>query len=147
MPVKIETQIITNANRKKVWDVLTAFSEYQLWNPFIKSIKGNLDAGKKLTVTLAAAGKNTITFKPKVLLVKPNERFSWQGSFIVKGLFDGEHSFELIENENNTTTVLHSEIFSGLLVGILKKDVVKAGFEDMNTKLKARVESNIGGLS
>ncbi|WP_291856328.1 hypothetical protein [Marinilabilia sp.] len=61
----------------------------------------------------------------------------------VAGIFDGKHSFKLIDNENVTTTSIHSENFNGLLVAFLKKMIdkkVKTGFKMMNEKLKEIAE-------
>ena len=60
-----------------------------------------------------------------------------------KGLFDGEHKFELIDNGDGTTTFLHSEKFKGLLVGLFKNQLennTKKGFELMNASLKNYIE-------
>lgn len=66
------------------------------------------------------------------------------GHLFIKGLFDGEHSFELIDNLDGTTTFIQSEKFEGILIPLFKKmlDVnTKEGFESMNKALKARVEN------
>ena len=64
----------------------------------------------------------------------------WLGHLLFPGLFDGEHSFQLIDNGNGTTTFRQSEIFKGILVGLLNLENTRKGFEAMNKKLKEMVE-------
>ncbi|MFZ4545382.1 MAG: hypothetical protein ACOYOA_15120 [Saprospiraceae bacterium] len=73
-----------------------------------------------------------------------NEKeFRWIGHLLFKGLFDGEHKFELIDNGNGTTTFRQSEKFNGILVPLFKKmlDInTRNGFMAMNEQLKNRAE-------
>jgi hypothetical protein len=61
------------------------------------------------------------------------------------GIFDGEHSFELLAQGQGQTRFIHKEIFSGILVPMfwstLDRDT-RAGFNNMNQALKARCEGN-----
>jgi hypothetical protein len=62
---------------------------------------------------------------------------------LVKGLFDGEHKFELIDNKNGTTTFIQSEKFNGILVPLFNKMLnnnTTKGFKMMNEKLKQLAE-------
>ena len=43
---EISTNININATAEKVWSVLTNFSKYSDWNPFIKTIEGEVLFGK-----------------------------------------------------------------------------------------------------
>ena len=72
----------------------------------------------------------------------PERELRWIGRFLVPGLFDGEHSLRIERLDNNRSRFVQSERFSGLLVGLVKGTLAKteAGFEQMNTALKARVE-------
>jgi hypothetical protein len=72
-----------------------------------KSIEGDLKVGGKLMAVIAPPDSNAMTFKPTVLVAKPNHEFRWLGHFIILGLFDGEHIFELIDNRDGTTTFIH----------------------------------------
>lgn len=138
MSKEIKTSIIIQASPASVWEVLTNFDRYMDWNPFIKSIKGDAVVGKTITVSF---GK--MTFKPIVLVYDKNQKFEWIGHLFFKGIFDGKHTFELIDNGNGTTTLLQSETFKGVLVPFLGKmlrDEVPANFKSMNEALKKRVE-------
>ena len=141
MEIKAETLI--NATPKKVWAVLTDFTSYPAWNPFIKSVEGKAEVGNKLTVTIMQSGDKGTTFKPKVLTVVPSKELSWLGRLLLPNIFDGEHKFELRSNQDGTTTFRQSEKFSGILVPFFKKQLennTAKGFEGMNAKLKELAE-------
>ncbi|HRF20156.1 MAG TPA: SRPBCC family protein, partial [Chitinophagaceae bacterium] len=57
MNKQIITEIIINSSKEKVWQVLTDFSSYHVWNPFIISIEGELKKGSKLKNTLRNGDK------------------------------------------------------------------------------------------
>jgi hypothetical protein len=135
---EIKTQITINASPQEVWAVLTEFESYTSWNTFITQIEGEPTVGNRLAVQIDGMG-----FKPKVLVVEPQRALIWRGRLLLPGIFDGRHSFELIDNGDGTTTFVHSETFRGVLVPMLKKKLMtetRAGFERMNAELKERVE-------
>lgn len=143
MALKIKTEIKINATSEKIWEILTDFNEYPKWNPFIKSIKGQLTIGKKIIVQIKPPDAKGMIFKPKIVTLKKNKELSWLGHLLFPGLFDGNHKFELIENKNGTTTFIQSEIFKGVLVPLFKKQLninTKNGFIEMNEKLKELAE-------
>ena len=139
---KIRTEITINASPERVWNVLTAFNDYPKWNPFIKSISGELLAGKKLLVNIQLQGSKGMLFKPELQKIIKHKELRWKGKFLFKGIFDGEHYFIIDQNNEGTSTFIQGEIFSGLLVsffkGILEKTL--SGFEEMNKALKRRAE-------
>jgi len=143
MAKEIKSEILINAMPEKVWSILTDFDKYPNWNPFIKSITGNVLVGNKITARLEPPGAKGMTFKPKVLVFETNKELRWIGHLLFPGLFDGEHKFELIYNGNGTTTFKQVEKFRGILVPLFKKmlDVnTFNGFNLMNKKLKELAE-------
>ncbi len=142
MAKEIKTEIIINAAPDKIWDILTDFEQYPKWNPFIKSLEGEVKVGNQIKVKISPPEGNAMTFKPTVLILEKDKELRWLGSLLFKGLFDGEHSFMLIKNADNTTTFIHSEFFSGILVGLFAGTLekTKTGFELMNEKLKELAE-------
>lgn len=140
---EIKTEILIHATPEKVWAILTNFDNYPNWNPFIKSIKGEVKVGNKITARIEPPQGKGMTFKPKVLIFEPKKELRWIGRLLFAGLFDGEHKFELIDNGNGTTTFKQSEKFKGILVPFFKKSLdnkTKKGFEEMNQKLKQLAE-------
>ncbi len=143
MSKEIKTEILINATPEKVWAILTDFSNYPNWNPFIKSVKGEVKVGNKITARIEPPEAKGMTFKPKILIYETNKELRWLGHLLFAGLFDGEHTFELIDNGNGMTTFRQSEKFRGILVPLFKKQLdynTKRGFEEMNRKLKELAE-------
>ena len=138
MALQISTNIEINSSSEEVWKVLMDFSSYPEWNSFINSLEGEARVSKKIRANI-----DGMKFKPKVLVLDVNRKFQWIGHLLIPGLFDGKHSFELIENEDHSTTFIQKEIFKGVLVPFFKKKLktdIKEKFGRMNLELKKRVE-------
>jgi hypothetical protein len=145
MNKRIITEIVINASREKVWDILTGFHHYPSWNPFIIRIDGELAKGKRLTNTLFN-GKKTFVFRPRVLSVVPYQYFDWLGSLFMRGLFDGHHYFEIEELAPSQVKLIQGEHFSGLLSSYILKKIgedTRSSFVMMNRAVKALAENRI----
>lgn len=142
MTRRIETVIEINSTPQRVWKILTDFENYSEWNPFIKSIAGEKSVGKKLATQITPPNRKLMKFNPVVLTFEPNKELRWLGSGAIKGIFDGEHYFKIVNQENGAVKFEHGEIFSGLLVAIMPKllNDTKIGFEQMNEALKKECE-------
>ncbi len=140
---ELRTQIQIKATPEEIWSVLTDFKKYPEWNPMIRLFEGNLSEGNKVTVRLEQPGSSGMTFKPTIKRVVANREFRWQGHLLFPGLFDGEHFFEIRNNNDGTCTFVHGENFKGILIPLFKKMLennTKRGFEMMNKQLKERCE-------
>jgi len=138
-PKEIKTEIIINSNPSKIWTILMDFNKYPEWNPFIRSITGQPLKGNKISARLEPPDAKGMTINPTILEVNNEKEFRWSGHLIIPGLFDGEHIFELIDNQNGTTTFIQREKFNGILISLFKKlldDNTRRGFELMNQQLK-----------
>jgi hypothetical protein len=142
---EVRTEIEIDATPARVWRVLTDFPAHSQWNPFVRSIAGVPGQGQRLVVSVQPEGGKSMTFKPTVLAAEPDRQLRWLGHFLVPGLFDGEHYFELTPHGEGRTTFVHGERFSGLLVFMAKSALeggTRAGFVAMNKALKARAEAS-----
>jgi hypothetical protein len=131
------------ASPQKIWDILTNFSSYPAWNPFIKHVSGELREGGRLEVVLEPPHQKRITLKPTVITIKPGEELRWKGSVVLPGMFDGEHYFTLEQKNQSTTQFVQGEHFGGILtpiIGLMAFDDTHKGFELMNDALKKRAE-------
>lgn len=140
---EIKTEILIHAGPQKVWAILMDFQKYPGWNPFIRSLTGTVAVGNRITVRLEPPGAKGMTFQPRVLALEQQKELRWLGKVLFRGLFDGEHKFELADNGNGTTTFRQSETFKGILVPLFRKmlDInTPDGFRLMNRKLKERAE-------
>jgi len=144
MSTAINTTIDINASPRAVWDVLTDFSAYGDWNPFMDRAEGTAEVGARLVIHMSPNGGRGMTFKPTVLAATPGQELRWLGKLGVGGLFDGEHSFVLTPNADGTTHLTHGERFSGILVTLMSGTLknTHAGFEAFNHALKQRVETS-----
>ncbi len=138
----IQTEIIINASAKKVWNILTDFQKFSEWNPFIIAIEGKPEPTGKLRVELKNGDSKSV-FKPTVLAAEKNKRFEWRGSLPIPGLFIGQHYFIIEEISAAQVKFIHGEHFSGLLAGLIMKQIgeqTMQGFIAMNKALKLRAE-------
>ena len=67
---ELHTEI--DASAERVWDILTDFTSYSQWNPFIRRISGELQVGERLEVRLEPPDSRGITLRPTVLRAEPN---------------------------------------------------------------------------
>ena len=140
---EIVTEIEIAASAERVWDILTSFEQYSNWNPFIQKIDGKAEAGERLTVSIVPPGAKGMTFKPTLTRAVPGQELRWLGRFLLPGLFDGEHRFEIHPLTEKSVRFVQRENFGGLLVPLLWKSLgtqTRQGFNDMNTALKHRAE-------
>lgn len=138
MAHSIHTEIIIHSSPERIWDALMGFSRYGEWNPFITKISGNPEVGNRLEVIMQPPGGSSMKFTPKVLVHEPNRLLRWIGSMVFRGIFDGEHSFEIRDNGNGSCTFIQSEKFSGILVPLFRKMLdtkTREGFVGMNDQL------------
>ncbi len=140
---EISTSVSIEAPPSAVWDVLMDFDSYPEWNPFVRSIDGTPEVGSQLNAVIGASGKKAMKIAPVVQEVDAPTRFSWLGSLGPKGIFDGEHHFEIVETEQGVRFE-HYEHFSGFLAPVVIAAIRKTttrGFNEMNQALKDRAEA------
>ncbi len=141
---ELRTEAIIRSTPQKIWMILTGFNSYPEWNPFITSLTGNAVTGNTISAVIKPSGGNGMTIRPKILRVEKNRELRWKGHLVIPGLFDGEHIFELIENNDGSTTFVQREMFSGILIPLFRKLIdenTRSGFEAMNLQLKMRAEN------
>ena len=143
MAKEIRTEIQINSSPEKVWQVLTNFTNYPNWNPFIKKISGEKVIGGQLAIEIIPPNRKLMKFTPKVLTFDTNNELRWIGTGPIKGLFDGEHYFRIIDQKNGSVKFEQGEKFSGILVGLMPKllNDTKLGFEQLNDALKKECEN------
>ena len=142
---QLRSQIEIQATPERVWQVLTNFSAFPDWNPFIRSVEGDLEKGARLRVHIKPPKGMGMTFRPTVLKVELNAEIRWSGSLLRPGIFDGEHFFLINPlGEEGRVQFIQGESFRGIMVpvfglmGIMKNTL--QGFEEMNQALRFRAE-------
>jgi hypothetical protein len=144
--MELRTELEIEAPPERVWAVLTDFSAYHEWNPFITSIQGNLGVGEKLAVTISPPEGRDWSFRPSLVVCEAPRELRWLGHLWFKGLFDGEHFFQCNEAASGRTRFVHGENLKGFLVKYAGPMMTKVtrGFVYMNQALKKRVEGRSG---
>lgn len=140
---ELYTEIQIDASPSEVWSILMDFDRYPEWNPFVISAIGIPRLRERLKVTVQPEGSKPLRFTPRVTLFKKEKEFAWLGQFLMAGLFDGHHKFEIKAISERQCLFIHKEEFSGLLVPLFWKKLdtnTRTGFMKMNEALKNKVE-------
>ena len=140
--LELRTEIEIDAPPERVWAVLIDFEKFPDWNPFIRSIRGNVQVGSRLDVLLGASGTRAMRFRPTVKAVVPNRELRWLGRLGLPRLFDGEHIFQIEPLGPIRSRFVQRERFRGLFVPLLARSLnrdARRGFEEMNRALRERV--------
>jgi hypothetical protein len=128
-----------------VWQVLTDVSRYQEWSTMLHYRGGALAEGAPVQLRLALPDGPSYNFAPQVIALEPERRFVWRATTGLRGIFDGEHHFELRSLDAGQTHLRNREIYSGLLAPIFQRLPMMrdapAGFAAMNSEIKARAEA------
>jgi hypothetical protein len=140
---RIDTSIEIAAPPARVWSILMDFAGYPRWNPFVRSISGDVEVGASLVVSIEPPGGRAMRFRPVVIAVEPQRELRWKGKLLIPGLFDGEHWFRLRPTTHDALVFEHGEQFSGLLVPRFRptlENTTRNGFVAMNEALKREAE-------
>jgi hypothetical protein len=140
---QLDTRIDIDASAERVWSILMDFPGYPRWNPFVRSIEGRPVVGTSLRVLIQPAGSRGMRFRPTVLVAEPQRELRWKGKLLIPGLFDGEHFFHVEATSNGRSVFHQGELFSGVLVPLLRRSLdgaTKQGFVAMNEALKREAE-------
>lgn len=141
----IETHIIVDCTEEKIWDILTNFEEYELWNPFMTKVEGDAKLGAKIKVQIRTRKGKQRIYHPIITRFEINKELRWKGKSFLPGIFDGERIFLIDKTADNKVAFFHKELFSGLgvkLVGNKLDENLGEGFEKMNLALKKRAENS-----
>jgi hypothetical protein len=144
---EIRTEIEIAAPASAVWDVLCDLDAYASWNPFICEAVGICAAGERLTVRAGPVRGRHHTFRPRVIEAEPGRALRWIGRLGVRGVFDGEHIFEIEPLGEYSVRFVQREYFRGALVPLLLplvEEDTRTGFERMNAALRERAEARAG---
>lgn len=139
----IATEIEINSPAAVVWKAMADFARYASWNPFIRSIEGDLNVGKHLKVIARLPCGVPMILRPKILEVEEQRKIKWLGSMVLPGLLDGEHLFMLETLKDNKVRFVQREEYDGLLLSLVWGWLEEQGqrsFEMMNAALKAEAE-------
>jgi len=105
---------------------------------------GKLELGTRLALRLSLPNGPSYDFSPEVVVLEEERHFAWLGVTGFKGIFDGEHHFELNRLTQEKTRLVNYERYSGLLSPIFKRLPMMRdapeGFKAMNEEIRRRSE-------
>lgn len=139
----IQSEIIINAPKKMVWDILLDTSLYHIWNPFTPKIETDFVVGHEIILHVnMTPGKKLLLQKEKILWVKEQESLAWgiTSMFPVKT----ERIQELTEVSASVTKYMTCDKFWGPLVPLVMmmyRQKVQVGFDQIAMALKNRAET------
>jgi hypothetical protein len=139
----VTTQIEINSYPSVVWKILTDFSTYEQWNPFIHRIVGEPKEGTKINIYIETPAGKSRKYSPTITKVERERELRWLGKSLLPRILDGEHIFTLEELSPGRVLFTQREVFGGLLSSAFGKSLdvdVKQGLEEMNNALKKRAE-------
>lgn len=140
----LETSTWIDAPPDAAWAVLSDLSSWNEWNPFIPAVRGPLELGSTLRITLKL-GPATVPITAELSTLVPGRAFAWTGPArrALRPIASGEHFFEL-KVEGSGTRLLHGERFGGPVFRVPwkhLKPVLETKFASMNDALKRRIEA------
>lgn len=143
----IDTKIDIDADIETVWRVLTDFTSYEEWNPFISRVSTDLSVGSSITFDELRPNMPKSTYTSTIQYVDKNKRFGWCGG--VKYIWFVEHTFHLEKISDNKTSLIQQENAKGIVVPFIKEKMAatEQGFVLMNRALKERSENIYSSFS
>jgi len=141
---EVRHDIIISAPAQKVWEAVIDFQNYKNWNSQLLYLGGTIAKNEVIHLKLSVEGATPYEFKPTISQWQEGKSFAWIAITGLPRLFDGEHFFELVSNENGTTTLINREEYRGVLSLVMQQlpamKLAPKGFEKMNIELKNYLE-------
>lgn len=136
----ISVSVILNANRIKVWKVITNYKDMPNWWPNVKSIEKQMKNGKEIWINTDKHGKKIVFYtseeKPAKKLIRTIDSTG--------KLFGGSWTYELISVNNKTRlTITEDGFISQPYVRLMAKLFMKkdATIQDFIFYLKKKLKS------
>lgn len=135
---KFSASTTINAAPEKVWQILIDVSGYPAWDKSMDHIEGQLTLGEKVKFFTRLSDQ---AFPVTVTAFEPARRLVLTGGLPL-GLFKSERTHSLTPTEQNQTQFQTEEIFSGLLLPIIGRNLpdLTANFVGFLAALKQQAE-------
>jgi len=116
--MEVRVRINIHASPAKIWALLTHAADFPRWNSTVTSIAGNIVEGAKLELRVPISDR---TFSPRVTELVPQARMVWSDG--MAPMFKGERTFTLTPREDGSTDFEMVEVFSGVLLPVIKRSL------------------------
>ena len=126
-----------HAPAEKIWSLLTESKNFPSWNTTVTSLEGDIALGSKLKLRVPISER---TFTPRVTELEAPRRMVWSDGFAP--MFRGVRTYTLNENPDGTTAFSMREVFSGLMLPMIRGTLPDFGppFEQFANDLKRAAE-------
>jgi hypothetical protein len=117
------TKIEVRATPQRIWSLLTNAADFPRWNSTVTRITGTIAQGERLALEVPAAPGRT--FRPRVTRLEPERTMVWSDGFAP--MFKGVRTFTLEPHADGTTTFSMVEVFSGVMLPMIKRSLPDFG--------------------
>jgi hypothetical protein len=126
------------ATPSRIWGLLTNTKEMPSWNSTLTRIEGDVKVDSRLAIEVPAS-KGRV-FRPTVTELTPEKSMVWSDG--TAPFFKGVRSYTLSPNDDGTTTFTMSEVFSGMMLPMIRGSLPDFGpiFETYAADLKRAAE-------
>jgi len=132
------TTIDVRATPARIWSLLTNAADVPRWSSTVTRLTGTIAQGEKLALEVPAAPGRTFT--PKVTRLEAERVMEWSDGFAP--MFRGVRTFTLEPRPDGTTAFSMIEVFSGVMLPMIKRSLPDFGpsFVAYATDLKREAE-------
>jgi len=139
--IEVSSTTVIEASPQAVWRVLTDFSQFHEWNPFIREAQGSTEIGSEVEVRVRPSLPVPLRFRAEILDCEDCRELHWYGQVLGPWFASGDHTFTLEELGPHRVRFVQRERFSGILPWLGRRLLVREaerGFEAMNRALAER---------
>lgn len=139
------TECVINAPCQLVWDVLTDFGNYDVWNSFTYDVeKDHFAVGEEFTFKVNMAQWFQHTQRERIVRIEPPHTLAWSFPYDQNPWLNATRYQVIKPVDGNCTHYQTWETFTGILTPLLKIsvfDMVQNGFEVCASNLKNHCET------
>jgi hypothetical protein len=137
-----KSEIVINASREAIWQVLTNLQAYREWNPFTIKIDTTWEIGDAVILTVKMKPSHPPMIRKEYLTTyEPISKLAW--GFSWGWILKAERTQELIPVNDHETLYKNEDIVAGPLAPLahlLYGQYIQAGFEAISESLKIFME-------
>jgi CelD/BcsL family acetyltransferase involved in cellulose biosynthesis len=133
-------EVVVDAPRHVVWELLSDFEGYDSWNPFITEARGDSDRGETVSMQLEARGERPREVECEVLVARELRKLHWRCRTHAPGVLDREHTFRVVPLGADRVLLVYDGRWEGFLQPFADLDARKRGYESMTRALKRQAE-------
>ena len=112
---ELRTERTLEAPVDRIWELLADCSLYQQWNPLFTQEKGLLKVGNRLELVVTLPEIPPFRIEPKLLIVEPIKRLSWQHTLLFAGVLSWKYCNELDVLSPQRVKFIQRSQFGGIL--------------------------------